>query len=243
MSECARAVGLIEDGVHGRLDDDEARFLSGHVESCTACGPAYRRVDRQRAVVAGFVHRPVAPPDLRVAVSRPLSRPQRRWAFLRSAFVGAIAATVLIALAFMSGLVSWRPSAFERLAREAIEDHIRVVLRYQSGARGPTDAGEILAAMQPVLDYSVPRPAPGTDQLRLSGGRPSYLYGQPVACFYTAAPARMHHSSWCRWRGCATPPLASRPSPKYRSGQHIGSRTGDEARTPTSWSPKRRRTW
>ena len=126
----------------------------------------------------------MAPPALRAAVSRALVRPQRRWASLQSALVGAMAASVLIALAFMSGLVAWRAATFELLAREVVDDHIRVVLRARSGARGPTDAGEILAAMQPFLDYSVPRPAPGTEQLRLSGGRPSYLQGQPVACFY-----------------------------------------------------------
>lgn len=184
MSECARAVALIEDAVHGRLDEESTRFLSAHVERCAPCGLAYRRLDRQRAIVAGFAHRPGAPPELRAAVSHALARPQRRQAWLRHALVGTIAAGVVITLAFSFGLVSWRADAFEVLAREVVDDHIRVVLRAQSGARGPTDAGEILAAMQPLVDYPVPRPAPGSEQLRLSGGRPSYLQGQAVACFY-----------------------------------------------------------
>ncbi len=183
MSECARALDLIEDGVHGRLEDEAARFLAEHLAICRACGLAYGRIDRQRALVTGFASRPTAPADVRAAVSRKFRR-ERWWVLLRATVGGAVAAALLVAIALESGLMVWRPGTFEVLAREAVDDHIRVVLRQRSGAGGPTGAGESLAAMQPLLDYTLPAPAAGTDRFRLAGGRPSYIHGQPVACFY-----------------------------------------------------------
>lgn len=183
VSECARALDLIEDGVRGRLEDEAARFLAGHLEICRACGLAYGRIDRQRALVAGFAPRPTAPAGVRAAVSRKFRR-EHRWTLIRGVVGGVVAAALLMAIALESGLMVWRPGMFEVLAREAVDDHQRVVLRQRSGAGGPTDAGEILASMQPLLDYTVPAPAAGTDRFRLAGGRPSYIHGQPVACFY-----------------------------------------------------------
>lgn len=183
MTDCARALDLIEDDVHGRLENGQARFLAEHLENCAACRVAHSRLDRQRGLVAGFIPRPAAPPDVRRAVSGMFRRERRRMV-IRGVVGGVVAATLLVALALAAGLLAWRPGVFDVLAREAIEDHIRVVLRQRSGAGGPTGVTEILASMQPLLDYTVPAPPGGTDRFRLAGGRPSYIHGQPVACFY-----------------------------------------------------------
>lgn len=185
---CQRVRALLEDAVHGRLTPDAHISVERHVADCEACAAIRVSIERQRAVVAAFAPRPAAPPGLREAVLRDLGRSRRR-AWLRPALVGAVAASLVLGVAF-AALFAWsRPSAFERLAQEAVEDHIRVVLRSRTGASGPTKAHALVRLMEQVLDYRVPLPVAGGGPFVLAGGRPSYVLRQPIACFYYRTPA------------------------------------------------------
>lgn len=182
MTDCTRARDLIEDAVHGHLGPDAAGFVARHVAVCSACALAHERVDRQRALVASFAPRLRAPDELRAAVGAAFRRTRRaRW---RPLLVGALAAGLVLGVAWASGLVAWRPGMWEVVVREAVDDHIRVVLRQQTGATGPSDATTLQRLSAAVLDYPVPRPGAGDTRFRLAGGRPSYIVGQRVACFY-----------------------------------------------------------
>lgn len=188
VQECARALDLIEDGLHGRLEPDASRFLARHLAACDGCAQVHERIDRQRAMVAGLASRPVAPPAFRAAIRARLRRPSLA-VRLRPVLTGALVASAVLALALLSGRVVRAPETFEVLAREAVDDHIRVVLRQRTGARGPSDAAELQALMEPAVNYRVPRPGEGDERFVLAGGRPSYINGQAVACFYYRAPA------------------------------------------------------
>lgn len=187
MSDCARVRDLMEDSVHARLGPEDSLLLASHLSRCQPCAALHDRVDRQRALVAAFAPRGAAPADLRALVLRKLTGAGRR-AWLRPALGGALAASLLwiVALPLLLRLLLAPPSLapFQVLVREAVNDHIRVVLRQRTGASGPSDPQALLALMAKVLDYPVPAPAPGEISFRLAGGRPSYLLEQTVACFY-----------------------------------------------------------
>lgn len=192
MSECDRARALLEDALHGHLGPDERHVVGAHLTRCTSCRALYDRVDRQRTVVAAFAPRPNAPPALRAALSRPPA-PRRPAGWLAPALGGALAATLLLGLALAAHFDFALPpppaGSLEALAREAVDDHVRVVLRRRSGASGPSDPKALQALMASVLDFPVPAPARGDGRFQLEGGRPSYVAGRAVACFYYRSPS------------------------------------------------------
>lgn len=190
MSDCSRVHTLIEGSVHERLEPDDQALLASHLAGCQACATLHDRVDRQRSAVAALAPRATPPPELRRAVLRTLMRPgPREW--LRPALTGAMAATLLLAVAlpFLLRFVLPAPSPFQELVSEAVNDHIRVVLRQRTGAAGPNDPQALQALMAKVLDYAVPVPATGEGPFRLAGGRPSYVMDQVIACFYYQSPS------------------------------------------------------
>lgn len=192
MSDCERVRALIEDSVHGRLEPHDQSLVASHLAQCPSCTTLHDAVDRQRAAVAAFAPRSMPPRDLRAAVLGELRRHRRR-TWLRPALGGALAATLVLAVAFALALgVAWparAPSPFQALLREAVDDHIRVVLRQRAGPSAPHDLEAVHTLMGKVLDYRVPRPAAGDGAFRLAGGRPSYVMERPVACFYYQSPS------------------------------------------------------
>lgn len=225
MSDCERVRALIEDAVHGRLDPRDRSVVTSHLARCPSCTTLHDAVDRQRAVVAAFAPRAAPPRELRSAVLQRLRRRRRTW--LLPALGGALAATLVLAaaLALVPGVTgpARAPLPFQVLLREAVDDHIRVVLRQRAGPSAPRDLPAVHALMGKVLDYPVPRPAAGDGAFRLAGGRPSYVMGRPVACFYYESPsayASLFVLPLDRL-GDAARAFAERPSVTQRDGRRM----------------------
>ena len=185
MTDCSTVHDLIHDSVHGRLGPEAHAAVAAHLDACRACRTLHERVSRQRAEVAFAAGAVEAPPELRAALLRSFSWPSRQ-GWLAPALSGALAAilVLLTAATLLLPVTSPPPSPVGALVREAVDDHIRVVLRQRSGATGPSDPEVLKRLMGRVLDYPVPAPIPGGGQFRLAGGRPSYVAGHAVACFY-----------------------------------------------------------
>ncbi len=185
MTDCSKIHDLIEGSVHGRLRPEVQAGVAAHLDTCRACHTLHDRVSRQRAVVALTAAGIGAPPELRTVLFRSLGRASR-YGWLRPALGGALAATLLLlaAATLLLPLAPTVPSPVDALIQQAVDDHIRVVLRQRTGATGPSDPETLRRLMARVLDYPVPAPASGGGQLRLAGGRPSYVAGHTVACFY-----------------------------------------------------------
>ncbi|OGL14144.1 MAG: hypothetical protein A3F92_00740 [Candidatus Rokubacteria bacterium RIFCSPLOWO2_12_FULL_71_22] len=187
LPACGEARDLFEDAVHGRLEATAEGRLAAHLSACPTCAALRERLDRQRSAVAALAPRPVAPPELRARLLRGLPG-ARRHARLGPALAGALAASLVWFLAGTLLPLLTSPGAFERLADEAVDDHVRVVLRQRSGAAGPGEPETLQRLMVDALGYEVPAPRPGDRDFRLAGGRPSYVLKRPVACFYYRSP-------------------------------------------------------
>lgn len=180
MIPCNAARGRFEDALRGRLGGTDREELDRHLAGCRACVEAFGRIERQARAVAtaGAVE---VPARLRGRVVAMLGRrPGRPW---KAALAGAVAAGLLVAGAF-SLLIRPGDDPLVTLTREAVGDHIRVVLRQRAAASPPEDPSTLQAVMGRVLDFPVPLPYAGNGGYRLVGGRPSYVLNREVACFY-----------------------------------------------------------
>lgn len=188
MSDCAPFLALVEESVHGRLDDAGRRLLLEHLMRCRSCAVVHERVDRQRGALAAFAPAPTAPPELREHVRRALAASRRtRW--LRPALAAAALALVVMAVLVGAGERFSRPGGLDRLLADAVDDHIRVVLRQRARAAEPDTPEALRVLMARALAFEVPLPPAAGGPFRLTSGRPSYVGGQPVACFYYAGSA------------------------------------------------------
>lgn len=185
MTDCSTIHHLIDESVHGRLGPEAQAAVAAHLDACPACRTLHDRVSRQRAAVALTAGAIEAPPELRAALLRSLSRASRQ-GWLGPALSGALAATLILVAAatLLLPVGSTPPSPVGALIQEAVDDHIRVVLRQRTDATGPSDPEALRQLMGRVLDYPVPAPISEGGQFRLAGGRPSYVAGHAVACFY-----------------------------------------------------------
>ncbi len=188
MIPCNAARGRFEDALRGHLSGTDREELDRHLAACRPCVEAFGRIERQARAVASVGGAVEAPALLRRRVVAMLARgPGRPW---KAALAGAVAAGLLVAGVFFL-LTRQGADPLATLTREAVGDHIRVVLRQRAAPSPPEDPSTVRAVMGRVLDFAVPLPYAGNGGYRLVGGRPSYVLTREVACFYYRTPSSL----------------------------------------------------
>jgi anti-sigma factor (TIGR02949 family) len=182
MSECEACREQLLDALRGRLTEpDRARF-ERHLDTCAECS---RIVERERAVDRALKQRPsyALPESLRERLAArvtPLKLVQPKRSFARKAAIfGPSAAALLLGLF----LVRIWAAPNQELAREAVNDHLRVLyaehpIEIESGGIHqvkPWFTGRLDFA--PVLSFS------GDDEFPMLGGAIGLFVDRKAATF------------------------------------------------------------
>jgi anti-sigma factor RsiW len=122
--DCREARALIIDQQRGRLNDEQAGVLRGHLESCVDC-QAYVRSERALTdVLSSKLPRFTAPSSLksRIALAWPQAPSQRRH---RRALVPVLAAAAAFAMGVGGTFAYWGGAERQMVVSEAVNDHLR----------------------------------------------------------------------------------------------------------------------
>jgi anti-sigma factor RsiW len=182
---CQQAKPLIDPYADGELEAAAILELERHLQSCSACGIAWRNLQNLKKTLKQDALYFSAPTELRRRVKAEL-RSQfevkswwnlRNWNWL-SATTTSVAAACLAVL--LSVTLS-RPSAQQELTQEIVASHVRSLMANHMLDVVSTDQHTVKPWFNGKLDFSPPVKNLAAQEFPLIGGRLDYVGGRSVA--------------------------------------------------------------
>jgi anti-sigma factor RsiW len=180
--DCAQAQPLLLDFSRGRLSPELTAEVERHLAGCESCRV---QVERERALDTALklLPRPPLPESLASRLSGP-SRWRPRWEQV----------AVLVAAAACVGLfVTARQPRPDRIVEEAVNDHVRQLLRSTPVEIASSDHHQVKPWFADKVDFAPVVHFEGDSDFPLVGGSVGYFIDRKAAVFSYAR--RLHHIS------------------------------------------------
>jgi anti-sigma factor RsiW len=181
---CQQAKPLIDPYADGELEAAAVLELEQHLQSCSACGIAWRNLQSLKKALKQDALYFTAPEELRRRIKSELPSPARRvspwqawnWNWLTTIMTGAAACLALLLTAKLT-----RPSSEQPLAQEVVSSHVRSLMANHMLDVVSTDQHTVKPWFNGKLDFSPPVKNLVKQGFPLIGGRLDYLDGRSVA--------------------------------------------------------------
>jgi len=182
---CQQAKPLIDPYADGELEAAAIQELEQHLQSCSACGIAWRNLQSLKRTLKQDALYFTAPQELRQRIKSELPSPAKavrrsqawNWNWLTTVMSGAATACLALLLA----VTLTRPSSVQPLAQEIIASHIRSLMANHVMDVVSTDQHTVKPWFNGKLDFSPPVKDLAKQEFPLIGGRLDYLGGRSVA--------------------------------------------------------------
>ena len=182
---CQQAKPLIDPYADGELEAAAILELEQHLQSCSACGIAWRNLQNLKKTLNQDALYFTAPEELRRRIKSELPSPARRvpqwrgwdWNWLTTVMSGAAAAC----LALLLTVTLTRPSSEQPLAQEIVSSHVRSLMANHLLDVVSTDQHTVKPWFNGKLDFSPPVKNLAEQGFPLIGGRLDYLGGRSAA--------------------------------------------------------------
>jgi anti-sigma factor RsiW len=180
---CQQAKPLIDPYADGELDAAAILELEQHLQSCSACGIAWRNLQSLKKTLKQDALYFTAPEELRRRIKSALPSPSKarpprswNWNWLTTLLSGATAG-----LAALLAVTLTRPASQPPLAGEIVSSHVRSLMANHMLDVVSTDQHTVKPWFNGKLDFSPPVKNLGEQGFSLLGGRLDYLEGRGVA--------------------------------------------------------------
>src|SRR5579862_3772885 len=182
---CQQAKPLLDPYADGELEAAAILELEQHLQSCSACGIAWRNLQSLKKTLKQDALYFTAPEELRRRIKSELPSPARgvppwqawNWNWLTTVMSGTAAACLALLLA----VTLTRPSSEQPLAQEIVSSHVRSLMANHMLDVVSTDQHTVKPWFNGKLDFSPPVKDLAAKQFPLIGGRLDYLDGRSVA--------------------------------------------------------------
>ena len=182
---CQQAKPLIEPYADGELEAAAILELEQHLQSCSACGIAWRNLQSLKKTLKQDALYFTAPEELRRRIKSELPSPARgvspwrawNWNWLTTVMSAAAAAC----LALLLTITLTRPSSEHPLAQELVSSHVRSLMANHMLDVVSTDQHTVKPWFNGKLDFSPPVKNLAAQEFPLIGGRLDYVGGHSVA--------------------------------------------------------------
>jgi anti-sigma factor RsiW len=182
---CQQAKPLIDPYADGELEAAAILELEQHLQSCSACGLAWRNLQRLKKTLKQDALYFVAPEELRQRIKLELPSPARaiprkeawNWNWLTTIMSGLAAACLALLLAVTTN----RRASESPLAQEIVSSHVRSLMADHMLDVVSTDQHTVKPWFNGKLDFSPPVKNLAEQGFPLFGGRLDYLGGRSVA--------------------------------------------------------------
>jgi anti-sigma factor RsiW len=184
--DCADARQHLVGLSHGRLDASLEADVQGHLRTCAQCAAI---AESEAALTAALGRLPQHPASSalkeRLRAAWPETRSRRPWSrrlrVVATALAVAAAAVVLVPLAW--DLVAVRPDreSAERLVAEAVNDHVRMLIRQQPLEVRSGGIHQVRPWFTGRLDFAPVVPFGGDEEFPLQGGAVGYFIDRRAA--------------------------------------------------------------
>ena len=181
---CQQAKPLIDPYADGELEAAAILELEQHLQSCSACGIAWRNLRSLKKTLKQDALYFTAPHELRQRIKSELPSPARgvppwrawNWNWLTTVMTGATAS-----LALLLAVIVTRPSSEQPLAQEIVSSHVRSLMASHMLDVVSTDQHTVKPWFNGKLDFSPPVKNLVEQEFPLIGGRLDYIGGHSVA--------------------------------------------------------------
>jgi anti-sigma factor RsiW len=182
---CQQAKPLIDPYADGELEAAAVLELEQHLQSCSACGLAWRNLQSLKKTLKQDALYFTAPADLRDRIKSALPLPSKavperqasNWNWLTTIMSGLAAAC----LALLLTVTMNRPASKSPLAQEIVSSHVRSLMANHMLDVVSTDQHTVKPWFNGKLDFSPPVKNLAAQEFPLIGGRLDYMRGHSVA--------------------------------------------------------------
>jgi len=182
---CQQAKPLIDPYADGELEAAAILELEQHLQSCSACGLAFRNLQTLKKTLKQDTLYFTAPEELRRRIKSELPRPSEsgprrlawNWNWLTTAMSGAAA----VCLAVLAAVTLERPSSASQLAHEVVSSHVRSLMANHLLDVVSTDQHTVKPWFNGKVDFSPSVKNFAEQGFPLVGGRLDYIDGRSVA--------------------------------------------------------------
>ncbi|HEV7926470.1 MAG TPA: anti-sigma factor, partial [Verrucomicrobiae bacterium] len=182
---CQQAKPLIDPYADGELEAAAIVELEQHLQSCSACGIAWRNLQSLKKTLKQDALYFTAPEELRRRIKSALPSPinvvlpWKAWNWNWLTTVMSVAAAACLAL--LLAVTQTRLSSEQSLAREVVSSHIRSLMANHALDVVSTDQHTVKPWFNGKLDFSPPVKNLTEQGFPLIGGRLDYVGGRSVA--------------------------------------------------------------
>ena len=181
---CQQVKPLIDPYADGELQAAAILELEQHLQSCSACGLAWRNLQSLKKTMKQDALYFAAPVELRRRIKSELPSPAKavppwrawHWNWLTTVMTGAAACLALLLTVTLT-----RPSSDQPLAQEIVSSHVRSLMANHMLDVVSTDQHTVKPWFNGKLDFSPPVKNLTEQGFPLIGGRLDYLGGRSVA--------------------------------------------------------------
>jgi len=182
---CQQVKPLIDPYADGELEAAAILELEQHLQSCSACGIAWRNLQSLKKTLKQDALYFTAPEELRRRIKSALPSPEKAspqkeawsWDWLTAIISGLAAAGLALVLTVTPN----RPSSEQRLAEQVVSSHVRSLMANHMLDVVSTDQHTVKPWFSGKLDFSPPVKNLAELGFPLIGGRLDYLDGRNVS--------------------------------------------------------------
>ncbi len=195
MMDCRESLLYLADALEGTLDEDQASLLQAHLAICPGCGEEFHRQKEIKTLIQERATRHRAPAELRARVELLFAGGSQGKGWFREGLSFFQAHPLIMAFAtllilIISLMFARFPNTPSPLFAEAVNQHIRVLLRMEQDRPQTVHPAQLFPLFRGSLDFGLTIPPGIGEGFKLVGGELTYFLDRKVACLvYRKGPS------------------------------------------------------